>query len=75
MAFYRGSAALFYADVDRLEDPRVDEASACVWIQGDLHAENFGTYLDSDGWLVFDVNDFDDALHRAKMAAVAPLRA
>ena len=60
-AFYRGSAALFYADVDRLEDPWVDEASARVWIQGDLHAENFGTYMDSDGRLVFDVNDFDEA--------------
>ena len=60
-AFYRGSAALFYADVDRLVDPWVDERSARVWIQGDLHAENFGTYMDSDGRLVFDVNDFDEA--------------
>jgi uncharacterized protein (DUF2252 family) len=32
-----------------------------VWIQGDLHAENFGTYLDSEGVLIFDVNDFDEA--------------
>ena len=32
-----------------------------IWIQGDLHAENFGTYLDADGRLVFDVNDFDEA--------------
>ncbi|HEX8496451.1 MAG TPA: DUF2252 domain-containing protein [Actinomycetales bacterium] len=60
-AFYRGSAALFYADVDRLADPWVDEQSSRVWIQGDLHAENFGTYMDSDGRLVFDVNDFDEA--------------
>ena len=60
-AFYRGSAALFYADVDRLNDPWVDQRSSRVWIQGDLHAENFGTYLDSDGRLVFDVNDFDEA--------------
>ncbi len=60
-AFYRGSAALFYADVDRLADPWVDDVSSRVWIQGDLHAENFGTYMDSDGRLVFDVNDFDEA--------------
>ena len=60
-AFYRGSAPLFYADVDRLEDPWVDEATARVWIQGDLHAENYGTYMDSAGVLVFDVNDFDEA--------------
>jgi uncharacterized protein (DUF2252 family) len=29
-------------------------------LQGDLHAENFGTYLDSRGILNFDVNDFDE---------------
>ena len=32
-----------------------------MWIQGDLHAENYGTYMDSAGVLVFDVNDFDEA--------------
>jgi uncharacterized protein (DUF2252 family) len=60
-AFYRGSAPLFYADVDRLEAPWVDDATSRVWIQGDLHAENYGTYMDSAGVLVFDVNDFDEA--------------
>src|SRR6187200_2172464 len=60
-AFYRGSACVFYADVARLDDPWVDGRGSRTWIQGDLHAENFGTYLDSDGRLVFDVNDFDEA--------------
>jgi uncharacterized protein (DUF2252 family) len=60
-AFYRGSAPLFYADVCGLEDGWVDEATSRVWIQGDLHAENYGTYMDSAGVLVFDVNDFDEA--------------
>jgi uncharacterized protein (DUF2252 family) len=60
-AFYRGSAPLFYADVERLEDPWVDEHTNRVWIQGDLHAENYGTYMDAAGVLVFDVNDFDEA--------------
>jgi uncharacterized protein (DUF2252 family) len=32
-----------------------------VWIHGDLHAENFGTYMNSHGRMVFDVNDFDEA--------------
>ena len=32
-----------------------------IWIHGDLHVENFGTYLNSDGRLIFDVNDFDEA--------------
>jgi uncharacterized protein (DUF2252 family) len=60
-AFYRGSACLFYADMEREEDRWADERTSRVWIQGDLHAENFGTYLDGDGVFVFDVNDFDEA--------------
>lgn len=60
-AFYRGSACLFYADVTRLDDPYVNDECARIWIHGDLHAENFGTYLNADGRLVFDVNDFDEA--------------
>ncbi len=60
-AFYRGSACLFYADVTRKRDAWVDEHSGAIWIHGDLHIENFGTYLNSDGRLVFDVNDFDEA--------------
>jgi uncharacterized protein (DUF2252 family) len=60
-AFYRGSACLFYADVAELEDRWADERTSRVWIQGDLHAENYGTYMDAAGILVFDVNDFDEA--------------
>ena len=60
-AFYRGSAPLFYADVAALDDPYADERTSRIWIQGDLHAENFGTYLDGEGYLIFDVNDFDEA--------------
>jgi uncharacterized protein (DUF2252 family) len=60
-AFYRGSACVFYADVAELDDPFADERTSRVWIQGDLHAENFGTYMDAAGALVFDVNDFDEA--------------
>ncbi|MEJ3656121.1 DUF2252 domain-containing protein [Actinomycetes bacterium KLBMP 9759] len=60
-AFYRGSACLFYADIADREDPWADERTSRVWIQGDLHAENFGTYMDGDGVLIFDVNDFDEA--------------
>ena len=60
-AFYRGSAAVFYADMRDREDPWVDEQTSRVWIQGDLHAQNFGTYMDGAGRLVFDVNDFDEA--------------
>jgi uncharacterized protein (DUF2252 family) len=60
-AFYRGSACLFYSDMEQEEDRWADERTSRVWIQGDLHAENFGTYMDGDGVFVFDVNDFDEA--------------
>ncbi|MFF5755613.1 DUF2252 domain-containing protein [Streptomyces longwoodensis] len=69
-AFYRGTACLFYHDLDAVNGPgesRVDsgpyqdERTSRVWIHGDLHAENFGTYMDSNGRLIFNVNDFDEA--------------
>jgi uncharacterized protein (DUF2252 family) len=62
-AFYRGTACLFYADVEGGKDsgPFLDERTSRVWIHGDLHAENFGTYLDANGRLIFNVNDFDEA--------------
>lgn len=60
-AFYRGSACLFYADMAETPDEWADDRTGRIWIQGDLHAQNFGTYMDSEGTLVFDVNDFDEA--------------
>ncbi|MDI5977309.1 DUF2252 domain-containing protein [Amycolatopsis magusensis] len=60
-AFYRGSACLFYADMAAEPDRWADERTGRVWIEGDLHAENFGTYMDAAGALVFDINDFDEA--------------
>lgn len=60
-AFYRGSACVFYADVAARADRWADDRTSRVWIQGDLHAENFGTYMDGAGALIFDVNDFDEA--------------
>jgi uncharacterized protein (DUF2252 family) len=60
-AFYRGSAGLFYSDMTTVEDTWADERTSRVWIHGDLHAENFGTYQNSHGRMVFDVNDFDEA--------------
>ena len=61
IAFYRGTACLFYADIRDREDRWADGRTSRVWIQGDLHVENFGTYMNSDGVLVFDVNDYDEA--------------
>jgi uncharacterized protein (DUF2252 family) len=61
-AFYRGTACLFYHDLASLDaGPFLDERTSRVWIHGDLHAENFGTYMDANGRLIFNVNDFDEA--------------
>jgi uncharacterized protein (DUF2252 family) len=60
-AFYRGSACLFYNDVTGERDEWAQHGADRIWIHGDLHVENFGTYLNSDGRLIFDVNDFDEA--------------
>ncbi|MFJ2114096.1 MULTISPECIES: DUF2252 domain-containing protein [unclassified Streptomyces] len=66
-AFYRGTACLFYRDLEEWRSgsgasgPFLDERTGRVWIHGDLHAENFGTYMDSNGRLIFNVNDFDEA--------------
>lgn len=62
-SFYRGSACLFYADMmgDYADRAFLTEQTSRVWIHGDLHAENFGTYMSAQGVLVFNVNDFDEA--------------
>ncbi|GAA0656276.1 DUF2252 domain-containing protein [Kitasatospora atroaurantiaca] len=65
-AFYRGTAGLYYADLTTAPFEAygarfLDEHTSRVWIHGDLHAENFGTYLNAEGRLVFNVNDFDEA--------------
>jgi uncharacterized protein (DUF2252 family) len=60
-AFYRGSACLFFNDVTGERDEWAAHGAERIWIHGDLHVENFGTYLNSDGRLVFDINDFDEA--------------
>ncbi|TDD54129.1 DUF2252 domain-containing protein [Nonomuraea terrae] len=62
-AFYRGSACVFYADLTGAfaDDAYLDAQTGRVWIHGDLHAENFGTYMNATGELVFNVNDFDEA--------------
>ena len=60
-AFYRGSACVFYGDMAKEKDKYADDKTSRIWIHGDLHAENFGTYMNSEGILTFDVNDFDEA--------------
>ena len=63
-AFYRGTRASSTTTWTRRVErggPFLDERTSRVWIHGDLHAENFGTYMDANGRLIFNVNDFDEA--------------
>ena len=61
-AFYRGIGVPVLRRRDRRARTTGSTSRAeRIWIHGDLHVENFGTYLNSDGRLVFDVNDFDEA--------------
>jgi uncharacterized protein (DUF2252 family) len=58
-AFLRGSCALFYRDYAQAG---VSIDSPAAWISGDLHLENFGSYLDDERLAHFDLNDFGEAL-------------
>jgi uncharacterized protein (DUF2252 family) len=64
-AFFRGTCHLFYEDwADAsAHSARLDRLNAAppVWICGDLHLENFGSYKGDDRQVYFDINDFDEA--------------
>src|SRR5690242_1852264 len=58
-AFFRGSDHLFASRWPGLRPQDVGPASL---ICGDRHLENFGAYRTDDGDLLYDINDFDEAL-------------
>jgi uncharacterized protein (DUF2252 family) len=57
--FYRGTCHLFYEDLSNTEALPL---SPQVWICGDLHIENFGSYKGDNKVVYFDLNDFDEGL-------------
>lgn len=81
-AFFRGTDHLFWADF--AGDPRFATfggADTRIWVQGDLHAQNYGSFDNDDGRVVYDLNDFDEAVLADyqwdvwRMAASIPLTA
>lgn len=56
--FLRGTCHLFYQDwhtaLNKLDSPK-------VWVCGDLHLENFGSFKAENGLAYFDLNDFDES--------------
>lgn len=62
LAFFRGSARLFYRDMQTLAPSAfLNEATRRTWLVGDAHMENFGAWRDAGGNVVFGVNDFDES--------------
>ena len=59
LAFFRGTCHLFCSDWPR--SGVVDDAPL-VWVCGDLHIENFGTYKGDNRLVYFDIADFDEGL-------------
>ncbi len=55
--FFRGTSHLFYHD---LAATPIRHLAPFVWICGDLHLENFGTYKGDDRQIYFGINDFDE---------------
>jgi uncharacterized protein (DUF2252 family) len=56
--FLRGTCHLFY---ERLPQDELLDGAPPVWICGDMHLENFGSYKADNRLIYFDNNDFDEA--------------
>lgn len=57
-AYFRGTSGAFYA---QWLNPLLKLRAPPVWLNGDLHLENFGTYRGDNRLTYFDIGDFDDA--------------
>ncbi len=58
-AFLRGTCHLFYENLPQVSLAR---AAPLVWVCGDLHLENFGSYKGDNRLVYFDLNDFDESV-------------
>jgi uncharacterized protein (DUF2252 family) len=56
-AFFRGAVSIMAADLARLPISGLH-----VQLCGDAHVQNLGSFAAPDGKLVFDLNDFDEAI-------------
>ncbi len=62
--FFRGTNHLFWADLGKSAwlDSFGGKKGTRIWIVGDLHFGNFGSFTDSTGRLVYDLNNFDESI-------------
>ncbi len=56
--FFRGTCHLYAQYLASMRLP----ASPAVWLSGDLHLENFGSFMGCNNLVYFDLNDFDEAI-------------
>ncbi|MGB8192867.1 MAG: DUF2252 family protein [Chitinophagaceae bacterium] len=56
--FFRGTCHLFYEDLAKASLPD----TPVVWLCGDLHLENFGSFKGDNRLVYFDINDFDECM-------------
>ncbi|MBD2454037.1 DUF2252 domain-containing protein [Nostoc sp. FACHB-87] len=60
-AFYRGTAHIFYRDMQTLPSSAfVNSSTSAIWLEGDMHMQNLGGMRDSNDNNVFDTTDFDE---------------
>ncbi|MBD2298069.1 DUF2252 domain-containing protein [Nostoc sp. FACHB-190] len=60
-AFYRGTAHIFYHDMQTLPSSAfVNSSTSAIWLEGDMHMQNLGGMRDSNDNNVFDTTDFDE---------------
>src|SRR5438270_2212082 len=57
LPFYRGAALMMSADLTR-----APVSSVTVHLCGDAHLSNFGLFGSPERRMLFDINDFDEAL-------------
>lgn len=64
LAFFRGSAHLFWQDLGKSPQlaPFGGVASTRIWLVGDAHPNNFASLRNARGALVYDLNDFDESV-------------
>ncbi|ACK67548.1 conserved hypothetical protein [Rippkaea orientalis PCC 8801] len=61
--FYRATNHLFWSDF--AQDSRLNQfgnPKTKTWLSGDLHIDNFGSYANDKGEVIFDLNDFDESM-------------
>ena len=60
--YFRGSANMALRDATEQDNALFDPSVPAIWLVGDPHPENFGTFRLPQGRMTLEVNDFDATL-------------